>query len=662
MLDNQRTQRYLTYLLLFVLLAAVLVGTSWHMITAAGYETADFAANSLLIQDAKHLKLIYGHYSRVGFNHPGPVILYVQAFGELLFHDWLHVVPQPFAGQLVAALLYNAAWAVVVFALVQRMAGALQALLFVAVFALVTLLIDPAIWTGIWFPHQYVIPYAAMLLSIAPLAYGRTDTLKALAVSSGFLLNGHASFIPMLGVVLIVMLAFNWIVSRKDPALRILSKGWLTTHRRAILVAVGILSLFLVPLLIATVKDFPGPLADYVRFGKQNKGNAFMDAVRFVLVFWGTGKMLAAGLLLAAVLAVLLLASRPASPAPAPFVPLDFTRAARALGLAFVAATIALLYYAKSGIDDLSQFYVAFFYYSVPAMSAALVALFLCRAFPASVQNAFAGVVALAVFAVSWPRIQEPVYTYNYNQPGAAELYERLRQLPGTGRIVLDLEQTPRTWGTVWGGTLALQAYAKRQHDDLVCINLNWHISNTRPAQCRPEEVAANRRYEVGEALDVARGEADIEAQDMGLYRYGAPHRPLSYVTVREQREYFRGILTKGWSVLEGDFVWTVGPVAQIDLPADPARGRKLTLDLGSFIPRSTLSQRAQVFVDGRPAGSMEWRYSEPRRRLSIDLGPDPGAAKRIELKIEKPLVPKQFGINEDTRELGLSLYGIKRN
>lgn len=667
MLDNQASKRYLSWVLLFVLISVLLVGAGWHTIHMAGPEFADFAANSLLIQDAKHLHLIYGNYSRVGFNHPGPAILYVHAAGELVLHDWLHLVPTPFAGQVVASLLYNAAWMTLVFAIVRRTAGQAQALLFVVAFVLVALGIDSAIVNGMWFPDLYFFPYAAMLVSIAPLAYGRADTLKALAVASGFLINGHASFIPMLGVMLLFMLAANWLVSRRDLSRRILSRAWLAAHRRTLLAAIGILFLFLVPLLIATVKDFPGPLYDYVHYGRLNKGNRLPDALRFVLLFWGVGKMHAAGLLLAFALAVLLLTVRPAAQAkqeaaPAPY---DFAQAARGLGIAFLASSTAFLYYAKAGIDDLGQTYVGLFYYTVPSMSAALLALFLCRAIsePGARRRA-ALALALGALVVAWPWLREPpIYTWDYSQPAIADLYGKLHALPGSGRIVLDLEQDPETWGKVSGSILGVQAMAKRQHLDLVCINEHWGIANTRPARCRPEEVASNRRYRVrmADALDPAHGEPDIEANRVALYRVGAAPRPLAFITVKEHPEYFKQILGPGWSTVESDFVWSDGPVARIDLPADPARGRTLTLDLGSYLSGLEMRQHVQAWVDGRPAGQMVWAFDEPRRRFPIDLGPEPGAAKHIELRIAEPVSPKQLGRGEDTRRLGLSLYGIKK-
>ncbi|MFE1596749.1 hypothetical protein [Nocardia sp. NPDC058705] len=45
----------------------------------------------------------------MGFHHPGPGLIYVQAFGEWLFYDVSSPVPSPWNGQAIAILLFNAA-------------------------------------------------------------------------------------------------------------------------------------------------------------------------------------------------------------------------------------------------------------------------------------------------------------------------------------------------------------------------------------------------------------------------------------------------------------------------------------------------------------------------------------------------------------------------
>jgi hypothetical protein len=402
-----------------------------------------------------------------------------------------------------------------------RRAGAaiVPALLFGAVAVLMIARSDHAIVNGIWFPHLYVLPYAAMLVAVSRLVHGHADSLKALAVTSGFLINGHVSFVPMLGVILIVVLLANFLASRDDRAHRVLSARWLRAHRRDLLSAVGLLFLFFVPLLIATARHWPGPVADYLRFGHDNKGNTLEQTVRYVAAYWAAGPAIVCGLLL------LMLSFVDARGA-------GIARTAHALGVAFVAATVAVLFYVKVGVDNLDYNYIALFYYAVPALACALLALVVFQAGGAgAVKRGVAAVLTLWALGGIWHQVkQDPIYTVFYNRPDIPALYDALRALPGSGRIVLDLEQKDETWGEIWGHVLGLQAYAKRRHVDLVCVNAHWHISFTHAGQCTPEEVAHNRRYDVYQAgaRDPVPGKPDVEAAHLALHRAGAAAAPIA--------------------------------------------------------------------------------------------------------------------------------------
>jgi hypothetical protein len=661
--------RHWPNVLLFVLVAALLMYVQW-MTNAhkALHELGDFSANGFLILDAKHLHLLYGNYSRIGVHHPGPAILYVLAFGEALFHDLLRVVPSPFSGQLMAVCLYSAAWIVLIFAMLRRIAGGvLPALMFTAVFTAALGFFEAPVYLGAWMPDLYILPFAAVLVAISRLAHGRTDMLRALAVSSGFVINGHVSFIPMLGVMLVAMLAANWAISRRDPAMRILSPAFLVRHRRDILVAVGILLLFFVPLLILTVTEFPGPLYGYAKFGGTGKHNALRESLKFVGFFWTKGHAWAWGLLAAA----LLLSGVRAVDRP-------LLRDLRALGIAFLAASLALLVYAKFGIDHLALTYVGLFYYAVPALAAALVLLYAWQALGGSARATAsatasaskgralaAGLVTVAGLVATWQALHKPgYYDFLYDMPGIVQMHERLRALPGSGRIVLDLEQEGLDWDEIWGKVAALRLYGKRQGQDLYCVNEHWHLLFTNEGRCRPEELGTPRRFFVRNMStpDAARGDADIEGMGLLLYRHGRTDAPLAYTRVGDSKDVFRAILGSGWSDLEADYVWSLGPVAEIRLPADPARGRTLRLDVGSFIPEDFFRQHLDVLVNGRPAGGWDFNHFEIRRQIRVDLGPDPGAAQHIVLRIAHPAAPADYpSWPVDGRKLGVSLYGMQQ-
>lgn len=640
--------------LLFALIAVVLLYVQWQTNAHLPlHELGDHAANSLLVQDGKHLRLLYGNYSRIGVYHPGPALLYVLTAGEVLFYDWLHLTPTPFGGQLLAVCLYSAGWITLIFSMLSRvLPGRLPALLFTLVFIGTLGYLTPSYFLGVWMPDMYILPFATMLVAISRLAYGKTDCLRALAVASGFTINGHVSFIPMLGVVLIVMLAANWIISRRDLSQRILSPAYLLRHRRELLIAIGILLLFFVPLLILTVTEFPGPLYAYAKFGGGNKHISTLEALKFVGFYWGGPIGWRWGILL-------LFVAVKGLRGPAA----NYVRDARSIGIAMVAATLALLFYAKFGVDHPEMNYLGLFYYSVPALMTAVMVLYAYYALRSKAKVPLAMLAVAGGIWVSWNAIWEPVYyDDNYNIRGSAELYQTLRAMPGQGRIVFDVDATPGEWDKIWGNVIAIMVYAKRQGDDLICVNENWHLLFKKENRCRPEELNNPRHYFVRymRTADEQRGDPDIEGQGMLLYRHGRVNTPGEYTRLAAHRDYFRTILGKGWGDLEGDFVWTVAPLAELDLPADPTRTGPLRLDLGYYRWERKSVQQLEVLVNGKSVGTWGFNPIEERRQIKVDLGADPGAAQHIALKIAEPKSPLELGLSTDYRKLGVMLYGIR--
>jgi hypothetical protein len=646
--------------LLLLALFALMAWTGWPQIMAPNIELGDFAANSLLIQDAKSLHLIYGNYSRVGFNHPGPAILYVLAAGELVLHDWLHLVPSPLSGQLLAVCLYNAAWITVVFALMRRIAGSgAAAMVFLAVFLLAVALCDWRIFDGLWFPHLYFFPFAALLVAMSRLLYGRTDMLVALAVASGFLINGHVSFVAIIAIMLMAMALANHLLARRHPEVpRIAAKAWWREHRRALLLCGGIVLLFLVPFVIANLLDRPTPVQQYLRFGRGNKGNTPLQALAYVGVYWGQGAAMVSGL----ALAVLGYFGSAALGGRA-------TQLGKSLSAVFVAATIAVLYYAKAGVDMLDQTYIALFYYNVPSMVAGAAVLYCYLAWPWRAKGAVATLLVLACAGGVYHKIKTPPeYIAHYNQPQVKDAYQALAKLrPAQGRIVLDLDNADNygpAWGNLWVHVLGIEAYAKRRHDDLFCFNENWHISFTKPARCRPEELGTAARYRVFSSGPRDQAVAPVySAMGISLHRYTPPgmlgHGTL---TVKGDAARFdRSLLASGWSGMGGeDFVWSEGVEAVLALRAAPADSGVLTLDLMAFLPKPDSRQQLTVYVNGQPVGSHSFTQADNRKQVAVPYGPRASEELTITLKIATPMSPKAYGLSQDDRQLGVALYGYK--
>src|ERR1700683_314667 len=94
-------------LLLTAIFVLLVLAVNFQLFTRPIVEAGDYAANSLLVQQAKHFRLLTGHYSRWHFMHPGPAFLYLFALGEFLFYDVLHIVPAPYNGQLLITIIFD---------------------------------------------------------------------------------------------------------------------------------------------------------------------------------------------------------------------------------------------------------------------------------------------------------------------------------------------------------------------------------------------------------------------------------------------------------------------------------------------------------------------------------------------------------------------------
>ena len=638
--------------LLFVAIAVTLIVTTWNVIGAAGYELADFAANSLLIQEAKTLSLFRGNYSRVGFNHPGPAILYVLTAGEVLFYDWLHLTRTAMAGQLLAVALYSAMWLTLMYRILVRMTGAAtMAVLALAVFAFAASLLDYRVFTGAWFPHLYFFPFAVMLLAAARLVDGRADALPSLALSCGFLINGHVSFVAILGIVFLTVVASNGLLIRlklvQGPF--IIGSSFYRQHRRAIHAFALILSLFLLPLLVETVLHFPGPVAEYAAFSGRTKHNSLEEAITYLGLYWGGTRF--AGSLALVYFAILLAYARQSSEV--------FGSAVRALVAVFIGASLALLFYAKVGIDLLQYTYIGLFYYTVPALAVMCGVIALASAQWRERSMLLIWISILLCGAVVYS-VREPIdYRYQYSQEGTPQLYNSLQAIPHKGRMVLELENG-KDPGFIWASMLGLQAYAKRHGPDLFCINSNWHISNTKAARCTREELARQPRYRVWKSEEGA-GPALAQGMGLSVARLEFPDlSTMGELTVKDRPDIIRQfVIDGGWSEVEPEIVWSLGPTARLNLHTAPNFSGTITLQLEAFLPKPDADQILTVRSPNVAEKVITFKQESVRQRIQIPFKADADGLALVDLQIDHPVSPQAAGLSADPRALGVALRSI---
>lgn len=458
------------------------------------HETGDFAANSLLVLQAKQFSLLVGNYSRIGFNHPGPAFLYVLAAGEAAFFDLTHWVTSPFSGQIYAVALLSGFWIAAIGVLLRKMQGSMPAAVTTtALFVGVTAYINYQAFVGTWFPHLYYFAFAAFTVSLAALIMGRRDGLLLLAVSLGFLLNGHASFFGIAAIMLACAIVANtWFYARSQitRADWVLGRDYLVENFRAIAIAVVIGALFLVPLAIQTILYFPGPVAEYAAFGRAHHANRLGDAIRFVGLFWSNGLF---GILFGAAACAVLATNSSGRESE------DRIGSERAIVLSLASATVSFLFYSVFGVDDFSLVYVGIFYYAVPALA---LTLLLKRVFDNVTTAPFrAGVcVCVTVAVFTGIRIhQPPEYVSQYNDPEIPAVYAAIKQL-GTDGLVLDLDGSAN-WEHLWATVVGARVYALRQGATPFCIGQNWQLVFSKSARCTAAQIGGTHgRYLVSAA------------------------------------------------------------------------------------------------------------------------------------------------------------------
>lgn len=293
---NRGTRRAHLLLLCFFaasLIAALLADNRW-ILGPAVPEDGDFAANSLLVTEAKHLSLVIGNYSKFHFNHPGPFYLYVQAIGEGAFHDILGLVASPYQGQLLAIILLNVATYTLALYLL-FLAGGFRSLTplllgwsaFVATAHSVTPapILGWASLSSTWMPCMYVATFALLLTSAFAFARRVPWASPVLVFSGGALVHGHVSFAAIVPAIAIYAL-FERIRGGSPTT----PKAWLP-NRDELLASAGVLAIFLAPILYHTIAHYPGEFGRYLSYeAPAMPERGLLGAWRFIMRFLGGGE------------------------------------------------------------------------------------------------------------------------------------------------------------------------------------------------------------------------------------------------------------------------------------------------------------------------------------------------------------------------------------
>ncbi len=273
-------------LVLTAVFVLLILAVNFKIFTRPIVETGDLAANSLLVQQAKHFRLLTGHYSRWQFQHPGPAFLYLFALGEFLFYDVLHVVPAPYNGQLLITIIFNGALlyaALYVFRRHAKLPVPLALLATEVVAVMVNVSGPPSMLISNWMPDVLVFPFLLFAVSAASVLAGETRDLPFLAFSGMLLIHAHFAQFLFVGVIGGGTVAYILVRAGRQGGLR----GLLAERWREFALAAAIVFVFALPPLLEIVLDRPNNLDAVLAYLHQfgNARNSLGMAIGYFVCF-----------------------------------------------------------------------------------------------------------------------------------------------------------------------------------------------------------------------------------------------------------------------------------------------------------------------------------------------------------------------------------------
>jgi hypothetical protein len=338
----------------------VLLVRNAFLFSTPEYETADMAADSILIEQARRFTLLVGNYSREGFNHPGPAFLYVESWGESIFWALLRVVPTPWNGQLIALYLLNAGFASCVVAVVYGWTRSARGVLAAgAVLALFGFL-HPAVFNSDWMPYVCVPAFLTFVVSLASASAGRSADAWIAGLSGWFLIHGHAAFLFIVPAMAAVPVAVRTWPGVHGDDLREFLRDVLARWRIWLPVVV-ISALFALPLILQWALIGPGNFAAYFAYqsGGRAGGHTIAQVVDYVLWFWWPHANAWAAPLILALIAGLLTRRLPPGPA---------RRFCCSLLLVDALSFVLVAGYVVAGVDEINQYYICYFSWVNPVV------------------------------------------------------------------------------------------------------------------------------------------------------------------------------------------------------------------------------------------------------------------------------------------------------
>ena len=466
----------------FALLFALLCVRNRFLFTTRLYEQGDAGANSILIEQAKNFTLLVGNYSRERFNHPGPAYMYVQAFGEYLFQNALHLVPTAWNAHMLSVFALDCTFVALAVSVVYGWTRSLRgAAACFAVFTAFTIAYPPIVNSD-WMPYLYVLAYMVFVLAAGSVAAGRAQDAWIFALTGWFLIHGHACFLFFVPALTVAVLAA--VLWPRRHTLRASVGGFFREQRRAWIPVAVISAVFALPIVVNLVLHWPGDFGKYISYGGSGQagGHSLRQVVEYALWFWWPHQHA----WLAPILGypVALAATSWFSRGP-------LRRFLLALLAVNVVSSLAFLSYTAVGIDSLSAYYIGYFYWSAPVVTVLVIVLAGLEAVPrpeAALSTGVAVLVAAAAFAMLAVIPGARTSTKAIDESLPQVVATLAARAPGQ-TIVLHIDHA------AWVETTGFLVQAERS-GVRACLDDPWYtFLMTRQFICTPAQAARGQSY-----------------------------------------------------------------------------------------------------------------------------------------------------------------------
>lgn len=459
-------------------LAIVVALVAWPIISLSGlylsdplYPHTDFAANHLLVLEAKDFNLLHGHYSRYGFHHPGPFFLYWSALFEVLFFDLIPVFGSAHAAHNISATaLMGLALAghFLVWARLRRSLG--QGLLALCLMMACLKTYEPSYLVAAWAP---VMAEASMLIFLSGLigvCMLGINWLPWLLFGLGQLLHGHVVFLgimPLFAVLFLVTYGWrtSWVTIASLPR-----GGSPALYASCCL----LIALFVLPVLVQTLLYWPGNLGLYVQhiMAGSSARLEFVEGLRYLLSYAVLSSL--------ALVFVLPAVRRQVASSDA-----GTGKMAAFLVALAVAAYGVFAVYVLLVLDSTDHRYLSNWFIPLAVTFSIAAAIYAIAASSRYLSVA----ISLALLSVSLPIVVRtiPLMMYNFLEGPRLEIfYEEMQALAKSRgqRLVLEIDRRYQ-YGDVRSQALTFLVKMKRRDVRFACIaGDSWAIHFTHWARC----------------------------------------------------------------------------------------------------------------------------------------------------------------------------------